>query len=103
MNEYCVKCECQGEILLLTNNQEEDQVNLALYSHGQYQSKPNLWQRLKYAWYHLRTGAIYTDALIISHEQAEQLGEWLMNVRLCSAERSGACSPKDHPNKTEQQ
>ncbi|WP_305982384.1 hypothetical protein [Roseivirga thermotolerans] len=88
MDEYYLKCECQGEVLSLTNVKENAQVHLAIYNYGYGNQNSSLWQRIKFALYHLTTGKIYADAVVISHEQAEHLGKWLANVGAPDTERS---------------
>lgn len=100
MDEFYLKCECQNEVLVLTNVREDRQVNIALYSYGQVIKKPSIWQRIKFAWYHLLTGKIYTDAVVINHEQAEQLAEWLSKVRQSHPERSVNQIPERTTNTT---
>jgi len=98
MDEFYLKCECQNEVLVFTNVRDDNHVNIALYSHGYYSKKPSAWQRIKFAWYHLITGKIYADAVVINHEQAEQLAEWILKVRQSHPERSGNQIPERIPN-----
>lgn len=70
-------CECSCEILLVSK--DEDDINLSIYSIGNFTSNPNIFQRLKYYWYHLTTGKQYDDQIVLSKEKAIELYEWLLN------------------------
>ena len=72
-------CECSGEGILLTRfvNNDEKEIYLSIYTVGQFNSKPSIWNRIKYCWYHLKTGKKYEDQIILSFKKAQELSEWL--------------------------
>lgn len=74
-----VLCNCSSETLLLTRlvDEHDKEIYLSIYTIGQFNKKPNLIDRLKYCWYHLKTGKKYEDQMILTFEKAQQVGEWL--------------------------
>ena len=70
-------CECSCEILLVTK--DDDDINFSIYSKGNFRNKPNIFQRLKYCWYHLTTGEQFDDQIVLSNQKARELSEWLLN------------------------
>lgn len=73
-----IQCNCFSEGILITK-EEDNQVWFAIFSYGQHISKPSFIQRLKYCWFHLKTGKIYEDEIILSDDNAKELGEFLIN------------------------
>ena len=73
-------CECSLEGLLISNfNDEDKQIYLAMFSYGTRPYKRSVWERLKYAWWHIRTGEIYKDELVLSYEKANEIGKFLVD------------------------
>jgi hypothetical protein len=81
MEDKAFICQCKEDILYVGKDYPitPEFVNLSIFSFGHFRSKPNLWQRLKFCWFHIKTGEIYKDDIILSSEQAKELGEWLIN------------------------
>ena len=77
-----VSCECGSELMVLEHCKctevNIDDFTIAIYRYG-YSEKPNLWQRLKYCFYHLKTGKKYTDQIIINPENAKKITDWINN------------------------
>lgn len=76
---FCTVCECGDEAMICNAYVTErgTEVTLAIYTVGQYIPKPGFWQRLKYCWYHMRTGKKYEDQMVLDKESALRLSEWL--------------------------
>ena len=72
-------CDCGSEALLLTKfkNDFDKEIYLSIYMVGQFHKKPSIWERIKYCWYHLRTGKKFEDQMILSFEKAQQVSKWL--------------------------
>jgi hypothetical protein len=72
-------CECTNEALLCSRFQgkDENEIFMSIFTCGQFHSKPNLIQRLKYCWYHLKTGKKYEDQIVLSFNEAQKLSVWL--------------------------
>lgn len=84
VSERFILCDCNSEALLLTRfvDDHDKEIYLSIYTIGQFQKKPNIWRRLKYCWYHLKTGKKYEDQMILNFEKAQQVSEWLsLNAR----------------------
>ena len=79
VKEIFFKCDCGGEGLLLTHDNEDKEIYFALYGYGVgYNPKPSLLERFKYAWYHLKTGKKYADCIVMKYDKAKKAGEWLI-------------------------
>lgn len=81
--ELYISCECGSEVMLLEYYKSSeacvlDEVTIAIYRLG-YSKKPNLWQKLKYCWYHLTTGKRYEDQMIITPKKAKEIANWITN------------------------
>lgn len=84
VSERFFLCDCNSEALLLTRvvDDFDKEIYLSIYTIGQFQKRPNIWKRLKYCWYHLKTGKKYEDQMILNFEKAQQVSEWLsLNAR----------------------
>ena len=84
VSERFFLCDCNSEALLLTRfvDDFDKEIYLSIYTIGQFQKKPSIWKRLKYCWYHLKTGKKYEDQMILNFEKAQQVSEWLsLNAR----------------------
>lgn len=86
-NEKFLLCNCYGEGLLVIHETYETLVgdemkifdkefHFAVFRN--YTFKPNMWERLKYAWYHLRTGKVYEDQIILDYGKSKQLADFLV-------------------------
>ena len=79
-NEIFFRCECAGEGILLTQEKEDQEINFALFGYGVgYNPKPSLIERIKYAWYHIKTGKKYNDCIVMHYDKAKKVGEWLID------------------------
>jgi hypothetical protein len=86
-NKLVLECDCGGEILICNeetiNNPDGSfhsrEFSLAFYTYGTYIDRPNMWQRIKYAWYHLKTGKIYGDYVILNENKADILATFIKN------------------------
>ena len=82
-SKLILECDCHGEMLVCNEvlesygPQNRQEFTLAFFSYGFYNGKPSMWERIKYAWRHLRTGKIYEDCVILNDEKAEQLAKFL--------------------------
>lgn len=83
-NQEFIECECHGHGILVTefidifpDKRKNQEFWLAMFSCGQFHSKPSIWRRLKFAWWHLKTGKYYEDEIIISPENTKKLIKFL--------------------------
>jgi hypothetical protein len=78
VSERFFSCDCEGEGLLLTKDEEDKSIYFALYGYGVgYNPKPSMIDRIKYAWYHIKTGKKYADSIIMDYEKAKEVSGWL--------------------------
>jgi len=84
--QVSVICSCLSEILVVNKftwesntdkNLVDEEFNFAIFVQGHYHSKPSFWQRLKYAYWHIRTGKIYLDELTLNKEETFKLFTFL--------------------------
>jgi len=79
--EKFIRCYCLGEGVLISEDLEENEIYLSIYELGMYRnSTTSLWKRLKYAWCHIRTGKIYKDCIILSHEKANEMADFIKDL-----------------------
>jgi len=83
-----LECNCMHEILSITVLEDEPikkhpeaiiekEISLAIFHFGEFIDKPSFWSRIKYCWYHLRTGKKYDDQLILNESAAKKLIKFL--------------------------
>lgn len=75
-NEEFFMCECNSEVLVTQKYDDDDFIYVAIHSHGY--RKMNLWERIKYAFNYIKTGRAYEDEIVLSNDNANDLGEWLI-------------------------
>jgi len=76
-----IQCDCINEGLLITSDSELKLIFLAMYGYGvSYRPKPSIWDRTKYAFSHLRTGKYYHDELILTHDKAKEMVEYISTI-----------------------
>ena len=66
-------CECSSEGLFV--EPYADDFNFAVFRNYTY--KNNLWCRIKYAWWHLRTGKKHNDQICLGRDKAQQLAKFI--------------------------
>ena len=82
-NQRFIVCECGGEGILIThldwndNDDYKNEFEIAMLKKRNY--KNNLWQRIKYATWHLWTGKIYKDQIVFNYSKAGQIISFLKN------------------------
>jgi 23S rRNA pseudoU1915 N3-methylase RlmH len=79
-----VMCSCLTEMLVVSKFDWEsndkvliEQFDFSIFVNGHYHSKPSIFQRLKYAWWHIRTGKTYLDEITLSKEETFKLFTFL--------------------------
>ena len=78
--EQNFSCKCSSEGILLTKfvDDKDKEIYMAIYTLGQFNSKPTFIERIKYGWYHLKTGKKYEDQIILTYDKAQEIGKWLI-------------------------
>jgi hypothetical protein len=74
------ECRCGGEALRVSHDPDPEWdygIELAFWSVGQVR-RPDWRYRLRHVWRILRTGTPYSDYIILNHEDADRLAEWLL-------------------------
>jgi hypothetical protein len=62
----------------LTKDDGDKSIYFTLYGYEVgYSPKPSLIDRIKYAWYHIKTGKKYADCIIMDFEKAKDVSSWL--------------------------
>lgn len=86
-DEKFLLCSCGSDGMLITHIEYETmkesgmevfakEFEFAIFRNYTY--KPNLWERIKYAWYHLRTGKKHEDQIILDYDNAGMLISFLI-------------------------
>lgn len=76
-NEIFIKCKCSGEGMSVEHDPEDDTYYFAYWKSGFNPTDMDWRERLRYCWHVLRTGKAYTDELILSAEDVEELTKFL--------------------------
>jgi hypothetical protein len=78
-NQRFFLCDCNSEALLCSRfeGDDEKEIYISIYTCGQFNKKPSIFERIKYCWYHLKTGKKYEDQIILSFDKAQQVSDWL--------------------------
>ena len=74
-----IPCSCLGEGILITHFEDEIDKEFYLAMFRSYNLNPSIKERIKYAWYHLRTGKKYNDQICMEYHQAGKLISFLKN------------------------
>lgn len=76
--EKFFSCDCHGEGILVGVDEKNKEVDMAFFSHGEINPKPSLWERFKYALYHIRTGKKYQDQVVLDYKKTKELRDFLI-------------------------
>ena len=69
------ECECGGEGILVSVDKELDEVLFSLFTYGHVNEKPSFWSRLRYAFWHIKTGKKYADCVTMQGERAAEFSD----------------------------
>lgn len=74
------KCGCGGEGIVIDNAYEENSIDFALWTNGLFGGYyPMTWkQRFRWCWHILKTGKVWTDAIILEKETAKALANEIL-------------------------
>lgn len=80
-NFKTIFCSCGSEAIRMEKDEyNENDYHLYFSMYYNYHYKPNLWRRIKYAFWHIRTGKIYNDQIVLNSEDAKEMVYWLNSV-----------------------
>jgi hypothetical protein len=79
-NFFTCECTTNGILIIKFEDDIDKEIYLAIYTYGQFNKKPNLLNRLKYCWYHLRTGKKFEDQIVLNFDKAKEMGNYLVNI-----------------------
>ncbi len=78
------ECECGSEIIAISawedTDWEEGEIIMSLYSIGAGGHRPTWRYRIKYIWHIIRRGHPYSDAVVLSREEATRLSDTLREM-----------------------
>jgi hypothetical protein len=73
-------CACGGEVLVVDYYKEDEEFNLAVFKYKSAASiKMNFWQRIRWSFYILKNGYIWSDEIQLYKDEAKKLGIYLYN------------------------
>lgn len=81
--EKYISCVCLSEGMVIRHfpEDEDHEIYLSIFTHGQYQPKPNLLRRFKYAWKILTKGTYFDDELILNEASRDKVVEYLQSIK----------------------
>lgn len=80
-NEIFIKCKCNGEGMSVEHDKEDDTYYFAYWKSGFNPTDMDWRERLRYCWYVFRTGKAYTDELLLSADDVDELTEFLSDQK----------------------
>ena len=76
-NDIFLKCDCHGEAMQVSYDDEFKQYWFAYWGYGFTNKKTSLWCRIKYAFMLITKGTLYKDFLILDKDRAQQLANYI--------------------------
>lgn len=81
-NELFIKCECHGEGIEITRDDELNQYYLAFWGYGFNNNKKfSFWRRLIFAWMLIIKGTLYNDMVILDDNKATELVDFINKTK----------------------
>lgn len=72
-----IKCKDNGEGISVENDQTEQKYYFAFWRSNSNTTYMNIRERLKYCWYVLRTGKVYSNSITLSRQDVYELYDFL--------------------------
>ena len=75
------ECICHNEILRAERTHKDmNTISFAIYTLGTEPKKRSFFNRLKYAWWHIITGKIYNDEIVLDFDSLKELRYYIDKV-----------------------
>lgn len=75
-----VPCDCTREILYIEYDHEDKIADLAIYSCLEYRGSLSLWQKFRYIWQVLVCSKPYSDQMVLTISQLQDLKRFLVEI-----------------------
>ena len=72
MKNLFIKCECCGEALEISYDEELDSIELSIWTYG-HNNVMGWRERLRWCWRILRTGNPWGDHVILTHQKMQEI------------------------------
>jgi hypothetical protein len=77
----CVLCDCNQEVLVLNYDEKTKTLDLAMYeSYAAYKNNSSWFQKIRYIWKILTDRRLYTDQIVINHQQIKDISKFLCEL-----------------------
>ena len=78
-----VDCDCYSDAMKIEYEVDHpfESFDISIYHCGHNGRHNSLWNRIKYCLWHLRTGKVYSDQIIIQPEEAKRIVEFLNSCK----------------------
>lgn len=76
-SKHVSECSCGTHLVQTQYDEECKMFYIAIYTYGHPSIRYLIWSRIKYAFYHLFTGRIYDDQIILDGEEAKKLAKFI--------------------------
>jgi len=77
----CVLCDCNQEVLVLNYDEKSKTLDLAMYeSYAAYKNNSSWFQKIRYIWKILTDRRLYTDQIVINHQQIKDISKFLCEL-----------------------
>jgi hypothetical protein len=75
--KHVSECSCGTHLIQIQYDEEDKLFYIAIYTNGQQTIRSLIFGRIRYAFYHLFTGRIYDDQIVLESEEAKKLAKFL--------------------------
>lgn len=78
-DKHVTECDCGTHLVHTQYDEELKLFYMAMYTYGHFSMRRTIWNRIRFAFYHLFTGRLYDDQIVLSNHEARKLAKFLMD------------------------
>jgi hypothetical protein len=75
--KHISECSCGTHLIQTQYDEECKMFFLAIYYYSQKNIKYSIWSRIKFAMFHLFTGKLYDDQIVLDKKEAKKLATFI--------------------------
>lgn len=76
-----IRCDCDSEVLVMRYDSEIDMIDISLFeNHLSFRNKMTWFQKFKYIYQVIINGHPYTDQIILSRKNIEEMKDFLTTL-----------------------
>ena len=78
-NKY-FECDCHGEVLNISYDEEDKLVYFAMYHYGQQDHRLSWKEIMRWTWHMIKERKLFNDELVFDVTKAKEIGEYLVGL-----------------------